>query len=93
MTAAHITGLAEMIADLADTIDDTIGSVTMGEMADGSGRSYAIVNTYDEINELEQEFRVASPATDNSPKWAKDSYTDWTIEVLVGSVWQHLTLA
>lgn len=68
MDAQTIRDLAAHAAEIAASA--TVTSITMGEMADGSRRSYALVTTYDNECEREQEFRVTSPALWNSPVWA-----------------------
>lgn len=41
MNAEHLTELATIAADIAAIDGGTLTGVSMGEMADGSGRSYA----------------------------------------------------
>ena len=90
MNAETIQTLAAHIADVADTDGGNIVSITMGEMADGSRRHFALIETQD--NGLDQTYRVSSPAPWDSPAWAS-VYTDWTYEVRVGDGWLELETA
>jgi hypothetical protein len=91
MTPALFLELAAHAADVAAIDGDatSIVSVAMGELADGSGRHFAIVQTTD-ANELDQTFRVTSPAPKYAPAWAT-VHRGWTIEVRQCDDWLMLT--
>lgn len=91
MDVAAFTDLSERVAELLATLDgDDVTAITFGPSADGSSRVHAIVNTYDLTNQLEQQFRVTSPAPTTAPPWAKAIYAVWLIEVHVGTEWRRL---
>lgn len=81
--------LSAQVADLIETVGDEVLAIESGEMADGSGRAYTLVTTLDRVNQLEQQFRVASPAPEGGPAWTR-VYTEWTVEVRVGDGWTAL---
>jgi len=90
VTPELLQSLAAHAADVAVIDGDArIVSVTMGELADGSRRHFALVITQDDAG-LEQTFRVSSPAIALSPAWAK-AHKGWTIEVCQGESWLMLT--
>jgi hypothetical protein len=82
MNTQHLIRLAELATDVAATVDESevVTAVTMGEMADGSARSFALVDAYDSTNELEQQYRISSPAPADAPEWARE-FDRWTIEI------------
>ena len=90
LTVETIQGFADSIADIAAIDPTPILRVEMGEMGDGSCRYFALVNTYDAVNEHEQDYRVCSPVPWNAPAWACD-LTEWTVEVRVGDGWMDVT--
>lgn len=92
VNAATLTALAARAADIAETIGDTVTRVEMSEMADGSHRHYALVYTYDRTNDLEQEFRVSTPAPDGAPAWAS-VFRGWEVSVRTGDSWLVLETA
>lgn len=78
--AALADRTADLIGDeeiLAPT--DTVSRVEMFTMADGSGRVGALVYTIDE-NDLEQTFRVISPAPLGGPSWTW-TITEWEYQI------------
>lgn len=82
MAPEDVIELAKRIADVAATDGDEtrILNVTIGELADGSRRPYAIAETFDPVSQLEQTYRVCAPAPDVAPLWA---IRDWSIEVRI----------
>lgn len=84
MRAAHLRQLAEIVADVVENDGGELLGVTMGEMGDGSGRSFALVDTYQ--CGLEQQWRVSSPAPAGGPSWTW-SMRSWVTEVRVGDGW------
>jgi len=87
------TLIAQVAAHAVDVVDisgeDWVATaVHIGECADGSRRVYALVYTSD--GNLEQTFRVCSPAQWNSPDWATINYPGWTYEVQIGEGWMLL---
>jgi hypothetical protein len=92
LTPTVIRELAAFAARLADDVasDFATLSVSIGECADGSRRSYALISTSD--GELEQEFRVTTPAPFNAPPWAR-RYQTWLTELRVGDDWHVLDAA
>lgn len=72
LDARMIQSLGVRVADIAETYGP-ITLVEMGEMEDGSGRSFAVVNTSG-FN-----YRVSSPAPMGAPKWAT-VYDEWRTE-------------
>lgn len=88
MNATTITELAGYIAEVATNDGGEIHRVEMGEMADGSRRWYALVDTYSAG--LEQQYRVTSPAPENAPAWAQ-VHTGFRLEVRTGPMtWLEL---
>lgn len=85
MDATTFTRLAAEVATLIDGIEasDVVRHVEFGEMADGSGRYYALVSTHDQVNDLEQAFRIVGPASADAPAWAAH-YTDCRVELRHG---------
>jgi hypothetical protein len=83
--------MAELATDVVAIVGDDLLGVSIAEMGDGSGRSFALVSTLDRVNDLEQEFRIASPVAPDAPAWAR-SFDRWTIEVRTGDRWLELEL-
>jgi hypothetical protein len=85
--------LSDRIADVIDSLstdaDTPVGHIEIGGMADGSGRYYALVTSIDPTNDLEQQFRISTPAPWNSPAWAAD-FREFTLEVRIGDSWQTM---
>lgn len=89
MNASDLSRLTAFAADVAAVDGGVLASVTMGEMADGSGRSFALVDTID--HGLEQQYRISSPAPAGAAPWAR-VYDAWLVEVRTGDSWMHLEL-
>lgn len=85
--ADNLSLLVQFARDVAAIDGGTLTSVQMGEMADGSGRSLAIVNVID--GDLEFQYRVTSPSPEGAPQWAWQ-YTAWLVEVNAGESWIEL---
>lgn len=84
MNPTMIIELAAHAADVAATDGDPVTRIQMGEMADGSRRHFALVET--DSHGLEQEYRIASPAPADAPPWARQ-FDRWTYEVRNGETW------
>lgn len=87
MDATLITDMAQWVADVVETDGSLCTGIVMGECADGSNRHYALVRMWDATNELEQEYRITSPAPFNSPAWAAHLRDEWLVEVRMGDEW------
>ncbi len=87
LTSDTILELATRAADVAAIDGGLVASITMGEMADGSGRAFALVETQD--NGLEQEYRISSPAPHGRPSWTW-TFDRWLTEVRIGDGWMLL---
>jgi hypothetical protein len=81
MDLTHLTRLATLAADVASIDGGEVSGVTIGECADGSHRSYALVDTID--GGLEQQYRITTPAPATAPGWAQ-VHAAWMLEVRVG---------
>lgn len=81
MNATHLTQIAELARDVVATDGGELLGVQIGEMADGSGRSFALLDTYQAG--LEQQYRISSPAPASGAPWTR-IYDRWTVEVRVG---------
>lgn len=86
MTAETVLALAQRAADIADTVGD-VQSIGFAEMGDGSRRHFAHIFSFDAVNDLEQEFRVITPAPEGGSSWTW-AMTGWTTEVRVGDTWR-----
>lgn len=84
MDATTLTELMENVSGVIATDGGTATHIGITEAADGSRRTVAVVTMCDA--ELEQTYRVFSPAPWNSPAWASE-YREWTIEVCMGDEW------
>lgn len=87
MDAGTIIGLAERVADVVATAGGETLRVEMGEMADGSGRHYALVTVH--ACAMETEYRVTTPAPQDAPAWAA-RYDDWTVAGRFADGWLSL---
>jgi hypothetical protein len=57
----------------------------VGEMPDGSGRGFALINAqHDGL------YRITSPAPASAPTWARRYFGDWRLEVRVPGGWDPL---
>lgn len=93
LSAWLIEALGSQVADLLETTGETAFAVTFGEMADGSRRHYALIDTTVDSAGHEQQYRVSSPADEtDSPAWAVKRYgtTRWLAEVKVADHWVEL---
>jgi len=90
MNANDLTKLAGIAVDVAAIDGGSLVGMQAGEMADGSRRSFALVSTID-VNQLEQEYRITSPAPDDAPAWTSQ-YGEWRLEVRIGESWSELEL-
>lgn len=70
--------LADRVADVMATDGGDLVHLEVGELADGSGRPYALVTTH--TGGLEQVYRVAAPAPASAPAWAS---REWTVELRI----------
>lgn len=89
MRTNHLIRLAELATDVVAIDGGELVGIQLGEMADGSGRSFALVST--DSAGLEQEYRIASPAPADAPAWAR-SFGEWSLEVRTGERWLDLEL-
>jgi hypothetical protein len=95
LNSTMVERLGSTVANLLESVvepDDgvQITRVTMGELADGSRRSYALIDTYDTGIATEQQFRVISPSPEDAPKWA-EQYVGWLAQVRTGeNEWLNL---
>lgn len=89
LTVAQIRELAATVADVVELDGEPASRVEMGEMADGSGRPFALVTTYDATNDLEQTYRVALEAPASASLWAH-RYAETTVEIRRGDGWLDL---
>lgn len=93
MNASHLIRIAELATDVVAIDGGTLIDVAIAEFGDGSGRSFALITTLDAVNELEQRYRIVSPAPDfaGAPGWTL-GLREWTLEVAVGDKWLELEL-
>jgi hypothetical protein len=87
LTAETIAELATRAADVAATAAMPVAGVTMGEMADGSRRVFALLEMRE--GDHEREFRVTSPAPFDAPAWAA-SFDEWRVEARIAEGWMWL---
>jgi len=85
--ASDLTRLAALAEDVASIDGGVLANVILQEMADGSGRSVALVDT--DQRGLEQRYRISSPAPADAPRWAR-VFDRWTVEVRTGDSWLEL---
>jgi len=90
MNASHLIKLAELATDVAAIDGGTLAGVRLGEMADGSGRSFALVELMTEDG-ADAEYRLSSPAPTDGPAWTR-TMTEWTLEARHGERWLDLEL-
>jgi hypothetical protein len=92
LTLKTYTGLAQHVAEVMATDETPVSHIEFGELADGSRRYYALITTYDNENDLEQTYRVTSPAPEDAPRWVHlhPSFFTYRLEVRVGEDWLDL---
>lgn len=91
MNASHLTRLASIASDVVATDGGSLVGMVVSEYADGSGRAFALVNTYDVVNDLEQQYRILSPAPADAAPWAR-VHDSWQLELRVADRWMDLDL-
>jgi hypothetical protein len=75
----NLMALGARAADIVAAEGGDLVRLEAGEMADGSGRPFALVTTFSAG--LEQVYRIAAPAPPSSPPWALRA---WTTELRQG---------
>lgn len=92
MNSHMVTVLAGHVATVVED-GIPVTNITMGEMADGSRRSYALVTVQgvDEVPGNDVTYRITSPAPDNAPYWARERLNrSFVVEIDTGDFWEEI---